>query len=170
MLLDFVSSIVLVLKKLYYQPIPIFLMASIYTYSCPVMFVQTDVAGVAHFSHYFSWMEAAEHAFLQSLSLPILEHSEGKLRGWPKLKASALFQVPLQFGDAVEVDLVIQELTQRTISYCFQFFRVLEGVRTPVGTGEMTTCYAEKTQDGAAFLSVAIPTGVIAAVSQWRLL
>ncbi len=144
-------------------------MASIYTYSFSVTFAQTDAAGVAHFSNYFCWMEAAEHAFLQSLTLPILEHFDGKLRGWPKLKASALFQVPLQFGDAVEVDLAIQELTQRTIGYYFQFFRVVESVRTCVGTGEMTTCYAEKTGSGAAFSSIDILDRVIEALSAWRL-
>ena len=50
-----------------------------------VEFAETDMAGIVHFSNFFRWMEATEHAFFRSLGFT-LHHQEleGRMHGWAR--------------------------------------------------------------------------------------
>ena len=58
----------------------------------PVEFYDTDMAGIMHFTNFFRFMEAAEHAFHRSLGLSVdWEKAEKSLGvGWPRVKAFSL--------------------------------------------------------------------------------
>ncbi|MHC4993297.1 MAG: acyl-CoA thioesterase, partial [Planctomycetota bacterium] len=43
-----------------------------------VEFFETDMAGIVHFSNYFRYMEATEHAFFRSFGATVHEQSEGR--------------------------------------------------------------------------------------------
>lgn len=91
-----------------------------------VLFSETDLAGIAHFSNFFRWMEETEHAFYRSLGLSVHPQQHGVTdtsTGWPRLKASAEYRLPLQFEEEFEVELVVAEMRSKAIRYDFRFWK-----------------------------------------------
>lgn len=106
-------------------------------------FHETDMAGIAHFSNFFRWMEMAEHAFLKSLGIePVVQDGE-QFWGWPRVRASCEYHAPIRFGDRFEVHLFVKEIKPKAVVYFFRFRKVLEdGGRQALAKGEMTAVYA----------------------------
>ena len=94
-----------------------------------VEFSETDMAGIMHFSNFFCWMEACEAAFYRSLNLPLISFVPGNVVGWPRVKASCEYKVPLRFNEVIEVKLLIKEVRSKAVVYVFQF-RKTEGGQT----------------------------------------
>lgn len=91
-----------------------------------VLFSETDLAGIAHFSNFFKWMEETEHAFYRSIGLSVHPAPIGgtdSLVGWPRLKAGAEYRLPLQFEEEFEVELLVAELRSKAIRYEFKFWK-----------------------------------------------
>jgi acyl-CoA thioester hydrolase len=91
-----------------------------------VLFSETDLAGIAHFSNFFRWMEETEHAFYRSLGLSVHPRQHGVTdtsTGWPRLKASAEYRLPLQFEEEFEVELQVAEMRSKAIRYAFVFWK-----------------------------------------------
>lgn len=108
-------------------------MSDQFEWSRLVEFYETDLAGIAHFSNYYRWMESAEHAFLRERGIAL---HEGGI-GWPRVHASADFKKPIKFGDRIRVRVIITELRTRSVRYAFEL-RV-EGSEEIHGTGEMVS-------------------------------
>src|SRR4051812_43106379 len=53
-----------------------------------VEFADTDMAGIMHFSAFFRFMEAAEHALLRSLGLSVYSEINGEVVTFPRVAAS----------------------------------------------------------------------------------
>lgn len=92
-------------------------MSGSFEWSRPVEFYETDLAGIAHFSNFYRWMESAEHAFLRERGVAL---HEGGI-GWPRVNASADFKKPIRFGDVIRVRVSIAELRTRSVRYAFEF-------------------------------------------------
>jgi YbgC/YbaW family acyl-CoA thioester hydrolase len=111
-----------------------------FRYRRRVQFSETDLAGIAHFSAFFRFMEEAEHALWRAAGLSIGAAEE--TGGWPRVAAAFDYKSPLRFEDEFEVTVCLAELTRRSIRYTFTICRddVL------VGTGTMTAvCTRRKT-------------------------
>ena len=108
-------------------------MSNVFEWSRLVEFYETDLAGIAHFSNFYRWMESAEHAFLRERGIGL--HS-GET-GWPRVNAAADFKKPIKFGDTVRVSVIIDEIRTRSVRYRFEF-RVNEDEEI-CATGEMTS-------------------------------
>ena len=80
-----------------------------------VLFSETDVAGIVHFSNFFRYFEDAEHELWRQAGLSI--HPEKSAIGWPRVMASCEFFRPLKFEQEFEITLRIVEMTRRTIRY-----------------------------------------------------
>jgi len=106
-------------------------MSDSFEWSRLVEFYETDLAGIAHFSNFYRWMESAEHAFLRERGIAL---HEGEI-GWPRVNAQADFKKPIQFGDHVRVRVSIAEVRTRSVRYAFEF-RVNESDEIHA-TGEM---------------------------------
>ncbi len=101
-------------------------MAHQFTQRRRVSFSETDLAGIMHFSNFFRWMEELEHAFYRSLGLSVHPLAHGVTdtsTGWPRLKASAEYRLPLQFEEEVDVELVVAEMRTKAIRYVFRFWK-----------------------------------------------
>ncbi len=92
-----------------------------------VEFVDTDLAGVMHFSNYFRFMEAAEHAFYRSLGLRIHPRPGDHEIGWPRVAATCAFTAPLRFDDKVEIQLIVRAKKEKSITYDFIFRKLEDG-------------------------------------------
>ena len=80
-----------------------------------VLFSETDVAGIVHFSNFFRYFEDAEHALWREAGLCI--HEKDSPIGWPRVSASCDFHRALRFEDEFDVAVAIAEMTKRTIRY-----------------------------------------------------
>ena len=115
-----------------------------------IEFYETDLAGIAHFSNFYRWMESAEHAFLRDRGVAL--HQGGI--GWPRVNASADFKKPIRFGDLIRVKVSVAELRTRSIRYAFEF-RVNESDEIHA-TGEMISVCV----DLATMKAIEIPSEI----------
>jgi acyl-CoA thioester hydrolase len=124
-----------------------------FRYSRRVQFSETDLAGIAHFSAYFRFMEEAEHALWRAAGLSI--GAAEITGGWPRVAAAFEFKRPLRFEDKFEVTVSIAELTRRSIRYAF---RITSG-DSLVGTGTMTAVCTKK--ENGELRAIDLPAEVI---------
>ena len=128
-------------------------MASAYTLTRRVLFHETDMAGVVHFSCFFRYMEEAEHALWREAGLSIARR--GHEIGWPRVAASFEFRQPLYFEDEFQACVRITAITNRTIQYACALTKAGE----TVATGSMTiACVLQKPKE--PMRSVPIPSEV----------
>jgi YbgC/YbaW family acyl-CoA thioester hydrolase len=124
-----------------------------FRYRRRVEFAETDLAGIAHFSVFFRYMEEAEHALWRSAGMSIAPPGQP---GWARVAAAFDFKAPLRFEDEFDVIVEIAEVGRRKVRWTHTFMRG----ETLIGTGSMTTVPVRKTPDGH-LTSTDIPEGVI---------
>ncbi len=122
-----------------------------------IEFHETDAAGFVHFSRFFNYMEEAEHAFLQSLDIPVYEKEQSGWVGWPRVSASCNYHSPLQFQDNFEVGVQVIEIGNKTVRYGIRFMKIEKEGRTEAATGEITSIYGRKSSSGGGIHSLPIP-------------
>ena len=88
-----------------------------------VEFAETDMAGIMHFSNYYRYMEATEHAFFRSLGVSVHANTGGAMQGWASVHAECDYMRPLRYPDAFHVHMVVREKSQTSLSYEFLFRR-----------------------------------------------
>lgn len=104
-----------------------------------VEFAETDMAGIVHFSNFFRYMEAAEHAFFESLGLSLHQSQEGgRMSGWARVHAECDYARPLHYRDHLRVRLLVRERTNSTLSYDATFFCHPAGSAGTVPAGDAT--------------------------------
>jgi acyl-CoA thioester hydrolase len=114
-----------------------------------VEFSETDMAGIMHFSNFFRYMEAAEHAFLRSLGFSVELKGIAPGLCLPRVHAECDYLAPLRFEDEVEVRLLVARNTTRSLEYRFRFRR-REGKRSDeVARGALTVVCARRRPDGS---------------------
>jgi 4-hydroxybenzoyl-CoA thioesterase/acyl-CoA thioester hydrolase len=101
-----------------------------------VEWADTDAAGIMHFSAYFIFMEQAEHEFLRSRQLSVtMQRDDQTTISWPRVAASCSFQGSACFEDLLDIDVAIERLGRKSVTYAFQFSRAGE----PIAAGSMTS-------------------------------
>jgi acyl-CoA thioester hydrolase len=93
-----------------------------------VEFVDTDMAGIAHFSNFFRWMESAEVEFLRSLGLSVALPWEGQELGFPRVSASCDYLAPVRFEDVLEVAVRLEKIGRTSLTFAFELTRGGEAV------------------------------------------
>ena len=93
-------------------------MPSSFTTPHTVEFCETDMAGIVHFSNFYRWLEQAEHAFLRSVGLTVSDHlDDGSSIGFPRVSASCRFLSPAKFEDRLTVELRVQRIGVKSLTY-----------------------------------------------------
>jgi acyl-CoA thioester hydrolase len=88
-----------------------------------IEFAETDMAGIAHFSNYYRFMEETEHAFIRSLGFDLHWEDESSMHGWVRVNAACDFMAPLHYMDAIQIELLVRRVGASSISYDFLFRR-----------------------------------------------
>jgi YbgC/YbaW family acyl-CoA thioester hydrolase len=88
-----------------------------------VEFGDTDMAGIVHFANFFRYMEAAETAFLRSLGGSVKLEWEGQAIGFPRVSASCDYLSPAFFEDLIDIDVRLDNLGRKSVTYAFEFSR-----------------------------------------------
>lgn len=127
-----------------------------------VTFSETDLAGIMHFANFFRWMEETEHAFYRSLGLSVHPLAHGvpdTSTGWPRLKASAEYRLPLLFEEVVEVELLVAEVRTKAFRYAFRFWKNPDQpeTRALAATGELVVVAVQAAPGTRVMKSCPIP-------------
>ncbi|MCL6503635.1 MAG: acyl-CoA thioesterase [Pirellulales bacterium] len=101
-----------------------------------VEFRDTDTAGIAHFTAFFYYMEAAEHECLRSLGLSVLmQDADGHLT-WPRVAAACQYFSPARFEDLLSIEVSVLRLGTKSVTWNFLFHagprRIAQGTLTSV--------------------------------------
>jgi 4-hydroxybenzoyl-CoA thioesterase/acyl-CoA thioester hydrolase len=99
-----------------------------------VEFVDTDAAGIAHFTALIAYMEQAEHEFLRHLGLSVVIREPTGEISWPRVSVQAAFAAAVRFEDQVEIEVRVDRLGEKSVTYGFQ----LNHGGVPVASGSIT--------------------------------
>lgn len=126
-----------------------------------VEFRDTDAAGIMHFASIMGLMEEAEHEFLRHIELPLFLPVEGGKISWPRVSTHCDFKSPARFEDVVAIDVSVQRIGNKSVTYFF----ALSCEGRPIATGTMTAacCFVGKDK----IESVPVPEDVVAKLSKW---
>ena len=103
-----------------------------------VEFSETDMAGIVHYSNFFRYMEAAEHAFFRSIGFSVVTRNVDPPVGWPRVHAECDYRRPIRFEDEIEIRMYVTKKKSKSLTYGF-WFRKLEGEeRIDVANGSLT--------------------------------
>ena len=117
-----------------------------------VEFRETDAAGIMHFSAFFDAMEQAEHAFWRHLGLSVMTGDAAGPISWPRAAARCDFHSAVRFEDELDVELRIERVGQKSITFGFTF----RHDDRLVASGELTAVCC-RLSDAADPESIAIP-------------
>lgn len=123
-----------------------------------VEFSETDMAGIMHFSNFFRYMEAAEHAFFRSLGTSI--HEAGSQLGWPRVHAGCDFKRPVRFEDTVEISLFVTEKKKKSLVYTFVFRKLNEQPAREVARGRLVVACVKRDRPGGKMRGIPIPKAI----------
>lgn len=124
-----------------------------------VEFADTDMEGIMHFSNFFRFMEAAEHAFLRSVGYSAVLSRNGLEVCLPRVHAECDYLAPLRFEEEVLVHLLVERKGERSLTYQFRFYRI-DGPRAhEVARGQVTAACAARQEDGS-FKAAPLPKGL----------
>ena len=102
-----------------------------------VEFVDTDMAGIVHFSNFFRYMETAEAEFFRSQGHSLASTKNGSGVGWPRVAASASFKAPAYHNDVLEIRIYVRRRGFKSLTLQFEFSRG----ETLIATGQIKTAY-----------------------------
>src|SRR5882724_13257387 len=103
-----------------------------------VEFSETDMVGIVHYSNFFRYMEAAEHAFFRSIGYSVVTRNVDPLVGWPRVHAECDYRRPIRFEDEIEIRMFVTRKKSKSLTYGF-WFRKMDGAETvDVAQGSLT--------------------------------
>lgn len=82
-----------------------------------------DLAGVVYFPHFFRYFSMTETEFYRSLGPTMLELEESLAIRLPRVDAHCRYLKPVRFGEQIRVELVIDDISRKTINYGFDVLR-----------------------------------------------
>jgi YbgC/YbaW family acyl-CoA thioester hydrolase len=126
-----------------------------------VEFSDTDMAGIAHYSNFFRWMEAAEVEYLRARGLSVKMEWEGQLIGFPRVAATCDYLAPARFEDLLEIVATLDRVGEKSVTYAFEVF--CRGKK--LATGKVTSVCCRVVGENH-YESIAIPTGYRARLEQ----
>ena len=138
-----------------------------FTHRRRVEFAETDMAGIVHFAQFYRYMEEAEHAFLRSVGLTVMEHKDdGTVVGWPRVSAKCGFKSPAFFGDALSIEVSVQRIGVKSLTLDYTFTRD-DGGDEPVlvAEGTMKTVACTFTPD-RTMTSVPVPDAFLEKIEE----
>jgi acyl-CoA thioester hydrolase len=120
-----------------------------------VEFRDTDMAGMAHFSVFFLFMEQAEHELLRHLGLSVVLADEQGPLSFPRVAARCDYQRAVKFEDVLDIEVAIVRLGEKSVTYEFNFSHE----NRPVANGQTTSVCCRFQTDGTP-TAICIPSWI----------
>jgi len=122
-----------------------------------VEFADTDMAGIMHFSAFYRFMEGAEHALLRNLGFSVFSEAGGEVITFPRVAASCEFQSPARCEEVLDIDVTVERVGTKSVTYGFVFAHNGRSV----ATGTMTSVCC-RIPHGGKPVSIPIPEAMAA--------
>ena len=111
-------------------------MSQVFETTRMVEFRDTDMAGIVHFSVFFTYMEQAEHELLRSIGLGVVSRVDGRDISWPRVSAECNYRRAIKFEQTITIRVAIERIGNKSVTYGFEFLNdgqvVAEGKITAV--------------------------------------
>lgn len=120
-----------------------------------VEFRETDMAGIVHFSNFFTWMEQAEHEVWRALGLGVISKIDGHTISWPRVSAECNYRRAIRFEEIIDVEISIARIGTKSLTWVVRFFHSGQ----PVANGTITTVCCQIVH-GQQPVSIDIPQAV----------
>ena len=128
-------------------------MAAQFTTSRRVEFSDTDMAGIAHFSNFYRYMEQAEHDYYRSLGLPIMmDLPNGAVLGFPRVSSKCKFEAPARYNDLLEIRFNVSRKGFKSLTFDMEFWNG----ETRIAKGQIKSCCC-MVRAGEGLESIEIP-------------
>ena len=109
-----------------------------------------------HFTAMFGYMESVEHEFLRSLGMSVkMDDADGTV-SWPRVAAQCDYQGPVGFEDLLDIELSIERLGAKSVTYQFN----IQCQGKPTAQGKMTAVCCRIEHDVAP-KSIPIPSWLV---------
>lgn len=99
----------------------------IYSTKFRALWVDTDSAGIVHFSNYFRYCERTEEEFLNKLGLDYISIAKKYQVTFPRVFASCKYKFPIRYNQIVRVDLEDLEFSDKQIKFKYKIYNETEG-------------------------------------------
>jgi 4-hydroxybenzoyl-CoA thioesterase len=124
----------------------------------PVRFADVDHAGIVYYPVFFHYFHVAfEELFIARMGArSYVELLDRDRVGFPAVSSSCDFKAPLRFGDTVEIELAIERIGEKSITFRYRVWKAAEGDRAgeTLAAEGRTVCAVV---DLSAFRAIAIP-------------
>ena len=130
-------------------------MSQSFEYQRRVEFRDTDMAGIVHFSVFFSYMEEAEHEFLRFIGLGVFFDVDGQHISWPRVAAECNYRSSIRFEDELSIHVSIARIGSKSVTYRHE----VRCGETLVADGKVTAVCCRMVPDGKP-QSIEIPSNV----------
>ena len=84
-----------------------------------VTWVDTDAAGVVHYSNYFRFFERAEEEFYRHLGFDFTNFRERGL-WFPRVEASCQYKKPARYSDLLVIEVTVEDLKEKSVKLGFR--------------------------------------------------
>jgi acyl-CoA thioester hydrolase len=84
-----------------------------------VTWVDTDAAGVVHYSNYFRFFERAEEEFYRHLGFDFTNFREKGL-WFPRVEALCQYKKPARYSDLLVIEVTVEELKEKSVKLGFK--------------------------------------------------
>jgi len=88
-----------------------------------VRWVDTDNAGVMHFSNFLRYVEACEEELYRALGLTFKAIQAKYQITFPRVEVHCRYRAACRFDDLIEVALTVKEVAEKTVTYDFEIVR-----------------------------------------------
>ena len=129
-----------------------------------VEFCETDMAGIAHFSNFFRYMEEAEHEFLRSAGLNVVMYDDKGSYGFPKIDAACHFKNPAPYDVVIDIALKVDWEDGKSINYQCE----MRHEEVLIATGSIQVACCRFPRDGSPF-AIPIPDHVLDSLNALRI-
>lgn len=97
-----------------------------------VTWADTDAAQVVHYSNYFRFFERTEEEFYRHLGFSFTDAARKEL-WFPRVEAFCQYKKPARFNDLLEVELIVEELKEKSVKLGFRIFNKEQAMLLAVG-------------------------------------
>ena len=84
-----------------------------------VTWVDTDAAGVVHYSNYFRFSERAEEEFYRHVGFDFINFRERGL-WFPRVEAYCQYKKPARYSDLLVIEVSVEELKEKSVMLGFK--------------------------------------------------
>jgi len=129
-----------------------------------VEFPDTDMAGIMHFSNYLRFMECTELEMYRSFELGLHEVGSDLEWGLPRVHAKADYVYPARFNDCVEIQLLVEKIGKKSITYTFKLRRDKD--KQLLSTGKLVVVAVSTLKVSGKPSSIAIPDQLLKKITE----